>query len=60
MEAALEGAVEKSGVGRGKFYNPLRDALTGKKVSLPIHYTLALLAKDAALFRLHRAASGAV
>src|SRR5690348_1115505 len=38
IEAALESAVAQSGVGKGKFYNPLRDALTGKKVSLPIHY----------------------
>jgi len=39
-----------AGVGgrKGKFYTPLRDALTGKKVSLPIHYTLALLPKEIA------------
>jgi glutamyl-tRNA synthetase len=55
IEAALEEAVQASGVGKGKFYTPLRDAITGKKVSLPIHYTLALLPKDVALFRLHRA-----
>jgi glutamyl-tRNA synthetase len=54
--AALERAVESSGVGRGKFYNPLRDALTGKKVSLPIQYTLALLPQEVALARLERAA----
>ena len=56
IEASLEAAVERSGVGKGKFYNPLRDALTGKKVSLPIHYTLALLPKEVALSRLARAA----
>jgi len=55
IEAALEAAVQSSGAGKGKFYTPLRDAVTGKKVSLPIHYTLALLPKDVALFRLHRA-----
>ena len=55
IEAALEAAVERSGVGKGKFYTPLRDVLTGKKVSLPIHYTLALLPKNVALSRLHRA-----
>jgi nondiscriminating glutamyl-tRNA synthetase len=55
IEAALERAVQESGVGKGKFYNPLRDILTGKKVALPIHYTLALLPKDIALFRLGRA-----
>src|SRR5438270_2448358 len=56
IEAALEQAVAKSGVGKGKFYNPLRDTLTGKKVSLPIHYAFALLPKDVALSRLERAA----
>jgi len=55
IEAALEKAVAESGVGKGKFYTPLRDILTGKKVSLPIHYTLALLPKDKALSRLQRA-----
>ena len=55
IEAALEKAVTESGVGKGKFYNPLRDILTGKKVSLPIHYTFALLPKDVALQRLERA-----
>ncbi len=57
IEAALEKAVAASGVGKGKFYNPLRDILTGKKVSLPIHYTFALLPKDVALQRLQRAAA---
>jgi glutamyl-tRNA synthetase len=55
IEAALEKAVAESGVGKGKFYNPLRDILTGKKVSIPIHYTFALLPKDVALQRLRRA-----
>src|SRR5438477_5848354 len=55
IEAALEKAVQQSGVGKGKFYTPLRDVLTGKKVSLPIHYTLALLPREIALFRLQRA-----
>src|SRR5882762_4508592 len=56
IEAALEAAVDKSGVGKGKFYTPLRDILTGKKVSLPIHYAFALLPKEKALSRLERAA----
>src|SRR6266851_1895634 len=55
IEAALEKAVAETGVGKGKFYTPLRDIITGKKVSLPIHYTLALLPKDVALARLQRA-----
>ena len=55
IEAALEKAVEESGVSKGKFYTPLRDVLTGKKVALPIHYGFYLLPKDVAMFRLHRA-----
>jgi glutamyl-tRNA synthetase len=55
IEAALERAVVQSGVGKGKFYTPLRDILTGKKVSLPIHYTFELLPKEVALQRLLRA-----
>lgn len=56
IEAALEKAVAESGVGKGKFYTPLRDALTGKKVALPIHYDFGLLPKEVALARLARAA----
>ncbi|TMF20121.1 MAG: hypothetical protein E6I36_11020 [Chloroflexi bacterium] len=56
IESALEKAVLESGVSKGKFYNPLRDVLTGKKVALPIHYAFALLPKDKALSRLERAA----
>src|SRR5213594_2331189 len=56
IESALEKAVQESGVSKGKFYNPLRDVLTGKKVALPIHYAFALLPKDKALSRLERAA----
>jgi glutamyl-tRNA synthetase len=57
IEAALEKAVAESGVGKGKFYTPLRDTLTGKKVALPIHYCFALLPKDVAIARLMRAAN---
>src|SRR5258706_1980499 len=56
IEAALEKAVAESGVGKGKIYTPLRDGLTGKKVSLPIHYTLALLPKEIAMAPLRKAA----
>jgi nondiscriminating glutamyl-tRNA synthetase len=55
IEAALEKAVAESGVGKGKFYTPLRDILTGKKVALPIHYCFGLLPKEVALARLERA-----
>ena len=57
IEAALEEAVAASGAGKGKFYTPLRDALTGKKVALPIHYCFGLLPKEVALARLARAAN---
>ena len=56
IEAALEKAIQDNGVSKGKFYTPLRDALTGKKVALPIHYAFALLPKEKALERLERAA----
>jgi glutamyl-tRNA synthetase len=56
IEAELEKAIAASGVSKGKFYNPLRDVLTGKKVALPIHYAFALLPRDKALARLQRAA----
>jgi len=55
IEAALEKAIEQAGVSKGKFYNPLRDALTGKKVALPIHYAFALLPREKALARLEQA-----
>src|SRR5712691_2465445 len=55
IEAALEKAVSESGVGKGKFYTPLRDVLTGKKVSLPIHYAFALLPKEVAMARINKA-----
>jgi len=56
IESALERAVQESGVSKGKFYTPLRDVLTGKKVALPIHYAFALLPKEKALSRLEGAA----
>ena len=54
-DPAPERAVAESGVGKGKFYTPLRDVLTGKKVALPIHYCFGLLPKEVALSRLERA-----
>ena len=52
----LMAEVEKSGVKPNKLFMPIRQALTGKTISPPIDYTLALLPKDAALARLRRAA----
>jgi glutamyl-tRNA synthetase len=48
----LMGVVEKSGLGPNKTFMPIRQALTGKKISPPIDYTLALLPKEVALTRL--------
>jgi glutamyl-tRNA synthetase len=51
---ALLAVVEKSGLGPNKTFMPIRQALTGKKISPPIDYTLALLPREAALSRLAR------
>ena len=53
---ALMGVVERSGLGPNKTFMPIRQALTGKKISPPIDYTLALLPKDVAMARLARVA----
>src|ERR1700693_1160045 len=53
---ALMGVVEKSGIGPNKTFMPIRLAVTAKKISPPIDYTLALLPKDVAMSRLQRAA----
>jgi len=55
IEHALEGVVSRTGISKNKLYTPIRLALTGKKVSLPIHYTLALLPREVALERINRA-----
>jgi len=56
IHESLTALVEKSGLGPNKTFMPIRLAVTGKKISPPIDYTLALLAKDVALSRLRRAA----
>jgi nondiscriminating glutamyl-tRNA synthetase len=53
---ALMGVVEKSGLGPNKTFMPIRQAVTGKKISPPIDYTLALLPKGVAMSRLARIA----
>jgi glutamyl-tRNA synthetase len=55
IEHALEEVVARTGISKNKLYTPIRLAVTGKKVSLPIHYTLALLPKDVAFERINRA-----
>lgn len=47
--------VEESGTKPNKVFMPIRLAVTGKKISPPIDYTLALLPKVAAMARLQRA-----
>jgi glutamyl/glutaminyl-tRNA synthetase len=54
IHQALMGVVEKSGLGPNKTFMPIRLAVTGKKISPPIDYTLALLPRDVALSRLRR------
>ena len=56
IHEALMHVVEESGLGPNKTFMPIRQALTGKKISPPIDYTLALLHKDLAMARLARVA----
>jgi glutamyl-tRNA synthetase len=53
---ALMAVVERSGLGPNKTFMPIRQAVTGKKISPPIDHTLALLPKEGALSRLARVA----
>jgi glutamyl-tRNA synthetase len=55
---ALMAVVESSGLSPNKLFMPIRQAVTGKKISPPIDYTLALLPKEVALARLSRAVDG--
>jgi glutamyl-tRNA synthetase len=54
IHEALMRVVEKSELGPNKTFMPIRQAVTGKKISPPIDYTLALLPKDVAMSRLAR------
>jgi glutamyl-tRNA synthetase len=55
IEHALEQAVERHGLSKSNLFTPIRFAVTGKKVSLPIHDTVALLPKEVAIARMERA-----
>jgi nondiscriminating glutamyl-tRNA synthetase len=55
---ALMAVVASSGLPPNKLFMPIRQAVTGKKISPPIDYTLALLPKEVALSRLKRAVDG--
>jgi nondiscriminating glutamyl-tRNA synthetase len=57
IEAALLKVAEASGAGKNKTFMPIRRAVTGKSVSLPIDYTLALLPREVAMARLRRVLS---
>jgi len=52
IHEALMKVVEASGQGPNKTFMPIRQAVTGKKISPPIDYTLALLPKEVAMARL--------
>ena len=52
----LMAVVEAAGSKPNKVFMPIRLAVTGKKISPPIDYTLALLPKDVAISRLQRVA----
>jgi glutamyl/glutaminyl-tRNA synthetase len=52
IHEALMKVVEASGLGPNKTFMPIRQAVTGKKISPPIDYTLALLPKEVAMARL--------
>jgi nondiscriminating glutamyl-tRNA synthetase len=56
IHEALIAVVERSGLGPNKTFMPIRLAVTGKKISPPIDYTLALLPKHVAMARLARVA----
>jgi glutamyl-tRNA synthetase len=56
IHEALMKVVEASGLGPNKTFMPIRQAVTGKKISPPIDYTLALLPKDVAMSRIARVA----
>ncbi|HEX6547527.1 MAG TPA: glutamate--tRNA ligase [Candidatus Dormibacteraeota bacterium] len=54
IEQALDAVRDEHGWSRNALFKPLRLALTGRSISLPIHYTVALLPKPEALRRLDR------
>ncbi len=55
IHETLMRVVESSAQGPNKTFMPIRLAVTGKKISPPIDYTLALLPKDMAMARIRRA-----
>lgn len=62
VQAALDAALVEGGLGlkRGKAYTPLRAAVCGSSISLPLPQSMALLGKERTLRRLRAAADRAV
>ena len=58
VEAALRGAVERSGMKAKQVFQPLRVALTGTTISPGIFETVALIGRDKALARIDGALDG--
>jgi glutamyl-tRNA synthetase len=54
IENALEGVREERGWSKNALFKPLRLVVTGREISPPIDWTLALLSRDEALRRLDR------
>ncbi len=54
IEHALDGLREREGWSRNALFKPIRVAVTGKQISPPIHWTLALMPRETALARLAR------
>ncbi len=54
IEHALKGELERRGWSMNSFFKPLRQALTGKTVSPPAHWTVFLLGREEALRRLDK------
>jgi glutamyl/glutaminyl-tRNA synthetase len=54
IEHALEAVREEGGWSKNALFKPLRLVVTGREISPPIDWTLALLARDEALRRLDR------
>jgi glutamyl-tRNA synthetase len=54
IEHALDAVRQEHGWSRNALFKPLRLAVTGKTISPPIHWTLALLPREEAIQRLDR------
>ncbi|RME84251.1 MAG: glutamate--tRNA ligase [Caldilineae bacterium] len=55
IESALRGVAAELGLKAGQVFNPIRVAVTGKKVAPPLFVTLAAVGREATIVRLQRA-----